>query len=318
MNQHLNGRVVKEQSGFFWVEIDDGTIYRCQLRGRLLEEAQSSDIAAIGDRVQIVIVDETEYTGTIEEVAERETVLSRAVRTSGNRGAGQAEREQVIIANVDQAFMVFAAAHPAPDLKMLDRFLVAGEKAEIEHLTIVVNKIDLEDPSRVQARFTPYAKMGYSILYTSALHGHGIDDLRRHLTGHLSVFSGPSGVGKTSLLNRIQPGLGRAVKAVSQTSAEGVHTTRDSELIKLDDKTYIADTPGIRTLTVWDVEPEELDGYYIDISPHVEACHFSNCTHTEEPKCAVREAVEKGEINRERYKSYRTLRDELEAAYALY
>jgi ribosome biogenesis GTPase len=143
----LEGLVVKDQSGFFWVEAADGSVYRCHLRGRLMEEARSSDIAAIGDRVKISLIDDDheEDKGVIEEVAERTSVLSRAARTEGNRGAGQAEREHVIIANLDQALFVFAAAQPVPNFKMLDRFLAVSEKAEVDSV-IVVNKIDLEDP----------------------------------------------------------------------------------------------------------------------------------------------------------------------------
>ncbi|MBZ0286533.1 MAG: ribosome small subunit-dependent GTPase A, partial [Anaerolineae bacterium] len=203
-----------------------------------MEEAQSSDIAAIGDRVQIAVQDET--TGTIEEVAERTSVLSRAARTEGNRGAGGPEREQVIIANADQAIFVFSAAQPTPNFKMLDRFLVAGEKSGISKLIIIVNKIDLEDPSNVTRLFAPYEAIGYPVLYTCALEGANVERVRDLLADHISVFTGPSGVGKTSLLNAIEPGLGRAVKAVSQYHEEGVHTTRSSELIKLDNGGYIA------------------------------------------------------------------------------
>jgi ribosome biogenesis GTPase len=311
----LDGLVVKDQSGFFWVEVDDHKIYMCRLRGRLMEEAQSSDIAAVGDRVKVQVLEDG--TGTIEEVAERSSVLSRAVRTEGNRGAGQSEREQVIIANADQALFVFAAAQPTPNLKMLDRFLAAGEKSGIEKLMIVVNKIDLEDPSHIAAFFAPYEKMGYPVLYTCALGGKGVDTLRELLKDKISVFTGPSGVGKTSLLNAIQPGLGRAVKAVSEARSEGIHTTRDSELVRLDSGGYLADTPGMRTLTFWDIEPEELDGYFIDIVPYVEKCRFNNCAHIDEPGCAVRKAVEEGTISQSRYKSYLSFRNELEKAYAL-
>ncbi len=313
MTELLEGLVIKDQSGFFWVEVENGQTYVCRLRGKLMEEAQSSDIATIGDRVKFQIVDEE--TGIIEEVEERTSALSRAVRTEGNRGAGQSEREQVIIANADQALFVFAAASPAPNFKTLDRFLVAGEKSEIEKLVLVVNKIDLEDPTDIRASFAIYEQMGYRVLYTCALEGIGVDALRDTLAGNISVFTGPSGVGKTSLLNAIQPGLGRAVKTVGSRD-EGIHTTRDSALIKLDTGGYIADTPGIRTLSLWDVEPEELDAYFIDIAPYVEQCRFGDCTHANEPGCAVRQAVEAGQISRSRYKSYLHLREELEAAYA--
>lgn len=315
MSQLLGGLVVKDQSGFFEVEAEDRHTYTCRLRGRLMEEAHSSDIAAIGDRVKISVQDAN--TGTIEEVLERSSVLSRAARTEGKRGAGASEREQVIIANADQAIFVFAAAEPSPNLKMLDRFLVAGEQSDIDHLIIVVNKIDLEDPTNVAGLFAAYQKMGYEVLYTCAIEGKGVEELRDLLADRISVFTGPSGVGKTSLLNAIQPGLGRAVKAVSGFHAEGVHTTRDSELIKLENGGYIADTPGIRTLTFWDIEPEELDGYFVEIAELVEDCRFNDCTHTDEPGCAVREAVRTGKVAPSRYKNYIGFREELEEAYAI-
>lgn len=330
----LNGLVVKEQSGFFWVEADNpvdapadesGAVYMCRLRGRLLEDAQSSDLVAIGDRVQISVLeqDESGLKGVIEAVEARASVLSRAARTEGNRGAGEAEREHVIIANADQIFFVFAAQHPAPNLRMLDRFLVIGESSGIDHLVIIVNKIDLEDPSIIQATFAPYQKMGYPVLYTSARDCAGIDEVRARLVGRISALTGPSGVGKSSLLNLIQPGLGRSVKQVSGYHQEGVHTTRDSSLIKLagagfTSKSYLADTPGMRQLSLWDIEPEELDGYFVDIAPFICRCKFNNCTHVDEPGCAVRAATKQGEIAVSRYQSYRKLRAELEQAYALY
>lgn len=315
MSQLLDGLVVREQSGFFWVEVADGTVYTCRLRGRLLEEARSTDIAAIGDRVQIEVL--PDGSGAIESVAERVSAFSRAARTEGIRGAGAPEREHVIVANADQALFVFAAARPDPSLKNLDRFLVAGEKSGIDRLVIVVNKNDLADLAQTHQRFAPYEKMGYTVLYTSALDGTGVDALRDLLRGRISVFSGPSGVGKTSLLNAVQPGLGRAVKAVSASRDEGMHTTRDSALIRLDIGGYVADTPGLRTLSFWDIEPEELDAYLPDIAPYVEQCRFGNCAHLDEPGCAVRQAVERGEIAPSRYRSYLAFREELEAAYAL-
>lgn len=311
----VEGLIVKEQSGFFWVETEAHGVVVCRLRGRLMEDAQSADIAAIGDRARISLL--PDGTGAVEAVAPRTSVLSRAVRTEGARGAGQSEREQVIIANADQALCVFAAAQPAPSLRMLDRFLVIGEKSAIERLVIVVNKIDLAERDAAEALFQPYAEMGYTVVYTSALHKIGVDALRDLLHDRISVFTGPSGVGKTSLLNAVQPGLGRIVKDVSRVSQEGMHTTRDSELAKLDGGGYLADTPGLRMLTIWDVEPAELDAYFIDIAPFVPECRFGDCTHRAEPGCAVRGAVKAGKIVRSRYQSYRVLREELEAAYAL-
>ncbi len=321
MSARLSGLIIKEQSGFYWVETEDRATYMCELRGRLKEEAKSSDIAAIGDRA-IISLRREEGTdvlmGLIEELAPRKSVLSRAVRTTGKRGAGQAEREQVVIANADRALFVFSAAQPAPNLKMLDRLLVAGEKSQIPDLLILLNKIDLAYPTDIDEIFSAYELIGYRVIRTSALRGDGIDTLRSVLTDGISVFTGPSGVGKTSLLNRIQPGLGRQVKSVGQHSAEGVHTTRDSALVRLDSGGYLADTPGIRTLTVWDIEPDELDAYYPDIEPYVLDCKFSNCTHTDEPDCAVRRAVEQGEIIQRRYQNYLDLREELRHTYIIY
>ena len=321
MKKPLAGLVVKEQSGFYWVEAADGNTYMCELRGRLKEQAKSSDIAAIGDRVMISLRREEGtgvLMGAIEQLQARRSVLSRALRTSGKRGAGQAEREQVLIANADRALFVFAAAQPKPDLKMLDRLLVAGEKSKIAELVILINKIDLQPPQASRALFAPYERMGYRLLWTSALRGDGIAELRALLQAGIAVFTGPSGVGKTSLLNQIQPGLARSVKSVGRVSEEGVHTTRDSALIRLDSGAYLADTPGIRSLAVWDIEPDELDAYYVDIAPYVLDCKFSNCTHTSEPKCAVRRAVAGGRIDRRRYRNYLELREELRATYVIY
>jgi len=321
LSQQLSGLIVKEQSGFYWVEAEDSATYRCQLRGRLMEEAKSSDIAAIGDRAVISLRSEDgadELTGVIEALAPRKSVLSRAVRTSGKRGAGQAEREQVLIANADRALFVFSAAQPAPDLKILDRLLVAGERSNIAELLIVLNKIDLDYAHELDEIIRTYACIGYPILRTSALLGDGIDSLRSRLVGGISVFTGPSGVGKTSLLNGMQPGLGRQVKDVGRQSEEGVHTTRDSALVRLDCGGYIADTPGIRSLAVWDIEPDELDAYFMDIEPYVLDCKFSNCTHTDEPACAVQRAVKQGHVADWRYKHYLELREELRDTYIVY
>lgn len=321
MAQDLAGLIVKEQSGFYWVEAEDGATYMCELRGRLKDEAQTSDIAAIGDRATIVAWREEgtdALMGAIESLAPRHSVLSRAQRTTGKRGVGQAEREQVLIANADRALFVFAAAQPGPDLDLLDRLLVAGEKSGIADLLIVLNKIDLDFAPEIDQLFAGYQRMGYRVLRTSALLGDGLDELKSALADGISVFTGPSGAGKTSLLNRMQPGLGRRVKAVGRHSEEGVHTTRDSALVRHAGGGYIADTPGIRSINVWDIEPDELDAYYIDIAPHVLDCKFSNCTHTNEPDCAVLQAVSDGAIAARRYRNYLELREELRDTYIIY
>ncbi|MEL6272279.1 MAG: ribosome small subunit-dependent GTPase A [Chloroflexota bacterium] len=322
MSNQLNGLVVREQSGFYWVEVpeENGKIYQTRLRGKLTEEAQSADIAAIGDRVSIQVSEneDLDNIGTIIHVEGRKNVLSRAVRTTGNRGAGAPERQQVLMANADQALFVFAATHPNPNLRMLDRFLITGEASGIDDLYIVVNKIDLVPQDIIENRFADYNAMGYPVLMTSAKDSLGIEPLQEVLAGKISVFTGPSGVGKTSLLNTIQPDLGRTVKEVSQMRKEGVHTTRDSALIKMEQGGYIADTPGIRNLSIWDVQATELDGYFRDMAPYVPDCKFSNCSHRNEPGCAVMRAVMDGHISKRRYKHYLILREELDAALAVY
>ncbi len=321
MTAQLDGRIVRERSGFFRVEAEDSVIYRCQLRGRLKEEAQASDIAAIGDRVTITpLQDEgtSLETGIIEAVHERHSALSRAVRTSGKRGGGQAQREHVLIANLDQAFFVFAVEQPSPNWRMLDRLLVTGESAGIDNLVIVINKIDLTENPALDAQLQPYHDMGYEVLLVSALEANGVQQIKDRLPDKISAFTGPSGVGKSSLLNCLQPGLGREVKSISDFSQEGMHTTRDSALIKLQSGGYIADTPGIRQMHVWDVEPDELDAYFLDIADKVPYCKFNDCTHTAEPGCAVVAAVRNGEIARRRYEHFLELRDELRDTYIVY
>lgn len=316
MSERLTGLVIRTQSGFFTVQTDEGPIV-CQLRGKLKEDYKDSDLVAIGDRVTVERLDiEGDITqGVIVEVAERQRVLSRVAPRSAV-GTSK-EREQVIIANPDQAIFVFSAAQPSPHVRMLDRLLVAAEKAAIPEMRICVNKMDLvaKKPAPTRATFQVYERIGYPVLYVSAKTGQGIAELHDALVGKISVFAGPSGVGKTSLLNAIEPGLGLRVAEVSRATEKGRHTTRYSELIPLAAGGYVADTPGIRAISPWDVEPDELDAYFIEIAPHVANCKFPDCTHTHEPDCAVREAVERGEISEERYDSYLRLREMLEAEY---
>ncbi len=305
-----HGLVIKTHSGFYSVQTDEA-VFICQLRGRLKEQSRKTEICVIGDRVTIDINEDG--TGAIKYVEPRERVLSR-VEPSGYAGTST-EREQIIIANPTQAIFVFAAANPAPHVRLLDRFLVMAEKAAIPSINICANKVDLIGEEAAQALFAPYARIGYPIIYASAQQSMGIELLRERLAGQISVFTGPSGVGKSSLLNSIQPGLGRAVSRVSEATTKGRHTTVNSELIPVVGGGYVADTPGIRSLALWDIEPTELDAYFIEIHPHVVECRFSDCTHTSEPGCGVRAAVERGEISPERYDSYVRMRDELEEQY---
>jgi ribosome biogenesis GTPase / thiamine phosphate phosphatase len=294
----LQGLIASSQSGFYTVETEIGPII-CHLRGRLKKGRRMGDIVAVGDQVQISLVGDEK--GMIEKVEERTRMLSRMAPTP--RG----EYQQIIVANPDQAVFVFACANPEPRLGMLDRFLVIAEKQGIPSL-IVANKVDLVGEEEAREIFGHYEPLGYPVEYTSVKADLGIESLRDRLSGKLSVLAGPSGVGKSSLLNKIQPGLGLAVREVSQTTQKGRHTTVVRQLFPLVGGGYVADTPGLKALGLWDIEAGEIDGYFPELRDLVSECQFSDCTHYHEPGCAVQQAVEQGEIHIERYNSYLRMR----------
>lgn len=302
------GLIIKAQSGFFTVQPDDGgEPVVCRIRGRLKQERQRSDIAAAGDRVTFIV--NPDGTGLIETVADRVSVLSRTRAAGADSRNLDTDREQVLVANPDQVIFVFSVRNPAFSPRKLDRFLVVAEMNNLPAV-ICANKVDLVDPGEAREMFRPYEAIGYPVIHTSTLTGEGIDELREQLRGRISVLAGSSGVGKSSLLNAVQEGLGLRVKQVSDATGKGMHTTRHVELIPLDAGGYVADTPGIRSLALFDLEPEELDAYYREIAPLVAQCQFSDCTHTHEPGCAVRAAVQDGRVSFERYDSYLRLREE--------
>lgn len=298
-DETYRGQVIKAQSGFFSVECD-GEIFRCRIRGRLKQGRKMGDIVAVGDWVQISKVGEGE--GMIEEVEDRRNMIYRMDPRP------QGEYQQIIIANVDQAVFVFSCAEPEPRLRMLDRFLVVAEQEMIPSL-IVANKLDLTGMEKAKEYFERYEKIGYDVLYTSAEDEIGIDRLHDQLMKKLSVLAGPSGAGKTSLMNAIQPGLGLAVREVSTATQKGKHTTVVRKLVPLEDGGYVADTPGLKALDLWDVEPEEVDGYFPELRALVPHCRFSDCTHLHEPGCAVKKALDEGDIHPERYHSYVRMRE---------
>ncbi|MCJ7723650.1 MAG: ribosome small subunit-dependent GTPase A [Anaerolineales bacterium] len=292
------GLIVRAQSGFFIAQTDAGLV-TCQLRGRLKQGRRTGDIAAVGDRVTISL--QSDGTGMIEEIRPR---LHAIVRLDPRpRGVYQ----QVLLANPDQAIFVFSCAKPEPHMRMLDRFLVIASKQDIPAV-IIANKIDLVDLWTARRMFGHYEPLGYQVIYSSAKQGQGLNELRDRLAGKISVLTGPSGVGKSSLLNAIQPGLGLAVSAISATRNKGQHTTNVRQLFPLEVGGYVADTPGWKSLALWDTEPEELDGYFPEIAPLVSKCQYNDCTHLNEPQCAVRAAVDDGKIHPDRYESYIRLR----------
>jgi ribosome biogenesis GTPase len=293
----MQGRVLRAQSGFFWVQTSEG-ILECKLRGRLKKERQHSDIAVIGDEVEVTRTAPGE--GAIEAVAERRSRFSR--QQPGPRGQW---REDVLIANLDQVCIICSCAHPPFNARLLDRFLVVAEYNQIAPV-IVANKIDLVGPEEAAALFGIYEQIGYCVLFASAHTGQGIDELQARLANRISVFAGRSGVGKSSLLNAIQPGLELRTGDVSEAVGKGRHTTVVAELISLEGSSggYVADTPGIRELANWRIPDEELAWCFPDLRPFLGMCEFNDCSHMQEPGCAVREAVEQGEVAAERYDSY--------------
>lgn len=306
--EQREGLVIKALSGFYTVRTPQGDIVS-HLAGRLKQQWQSTDIATVGDRVMIHL--EEDGTGIIQDVLERQTALARARPSAGNRQLSS-DRQQVLVANLDQVFFVLAAKTPSPNTRKLDRFLVVAEWNEIEAI-IVVNKIDLVQQAKMEKKFAVYEEIGYTVIYTSAKEGIGIEAVQQLLPNKISVFTGSSGVGKSSLLNAVQPGLGLMVSAVSQATGKGMHTTRHAEMFPVEGGGYVADTPGIRGLALFDIEPTEIDAYFREIAPLVPHCQFSDCTHRHEPKCAVRTAVKEGLVSEARYDSYLRLRQEHES-----
>ena len=292
----LHGLIIKAQSGFFTVETGQGLIV-CQLRGKLKQGRALGDIAAVGDKVWITVL--LDGSGVIEEVEERKRAIVRLDPRP------QGEYQQILLANPDQAIFVFACAHPDPRLKMLDRYLVIAEKQRVPAL-IVANKIDLvDDPKNI---FGLYESIGYRVLYTSTKLKVGLEEFKDILTSRISALAGPSGVGKSTLLNAIQPGLGLAVNEISTAMNKGKHTTVTRQLFPVEGGGYVGDTPGWKSLALWDTEPEELDAYFPELRDLVPHCQFSDCTHIHEPGCAVLAALKEGKIHPERYESYLRLR----------
>jgi ribosome biogenesis GTPase / thiamine phosphate phosphatase len=300
--KELSGVVLKGTGGVWHVRAETGETHEASLRGRLKQEREESRKLAVGDRVVLEIDQRGEH-WAIAEILPRHSQLAR--RAPGGQG------ERIVAANVDQVVVVFAAAKPEPHRRMLDRFLVIAEANSLQS-RVVINKIELVDREAVERGFADYAAAGYPVHFTSVKQRIGLDNLHDQLAGKTSVLTGPSGVGKSSLMNSMYPGLDLRVGEISESVNKGQHTTVGALLHPLPDAGYVVDTPGLREVGMWGLLSEHLDECFREFRPHIPECKFGNCTHRVEPGCAVRRAVDNGSISAERYDSYLRLREEIE------
>jgi ribosome biogenesis GTPase len=291
--------VVMQGTGGVWeVRLASGATVPAALRGRLKHAARGALKLAVGDRVTITWEPGEPGAWYITEIHGRRSQLARRSPTGGHG-------ERVIVANVDQVLVVFAIANPEPHPRMLDRFLAIAEANGIA-ARIVVNKVDLASEAAVRERFAPHVAAGYPLHCTSAKDGTGLHELGAQLAGRTSVLTGPSGVGKSSLMNALFPGLDLRTAAISESVNKGRHTTVGAMLHPLPGGGFIADTPGLREVGLWGIEPSELAHCFPEFRPLVGQCRFADCAHLAEPGCAVRER------GGARYESYVKLREELE------
>ena len=312
----IRGRVLRVHGLASVVETDDGRVFRCAVR-RLLKSLATDErsVVTTGDVVWILPTgtgvrkaespaeSDAEPTadsaaapvheGVIERVEPRHGVLTRASR----------RREHVLVANVDQLVIVMSLVEPDLKPHLIDRYLAVAQQGGLNPV-LCLNKSDLADAVELQPLIGLYAQLGIPVFLCSARTGFGIERLREHLHGRSTVFSGQSGVGKSSLLNAIQPDLALAVKSVSEVNQKGRHTTTYSQLIKLNFGGWVVDTPGVRQLQLWSARPEEMEGFFPEFRPFVPLCTFPDCTHTHETRCAVKDAVARRYITSRRYHSY--------------
>lgn len=285
----MQGKIIKGIAGFYYVETKTG-IYECRAKGIFRKEKKKP---LVGDNVTIEVLDDENKVGNLIQILPRQNALVRPA-----------------VANVDQALVIFAVKDPKPNFSLLDRFLIEMERQDIP-TRICINKKDLASDEELQLLCETYRNCGYTVIAVSAALEDGIDTLEELLAGKTTVVAGPSGVGKSSLTNLLQKDVQMETGEISKKLGRGKHTTRHSQLISLDDDTYLMDTPGFTSLYVEGLEKEELRYYFIEFDDYEGQCRFQGCVHVHEPGCAVKEALEQGKISKIRYESYKELYEEL-------
>ena len=284
------GKIIKGIAGFYYVHVEACGIYECKAKGNFRNKKIKP---LVGDNVRIEIIDEENFKGNIEEILERKNELIRPAA-----------------ANIDQALVVFAAAKPSPHFNLLDRFLVMMQTKEIP-VILCFNKEDIASEEKLSELAEIYEKCGCQLIFVSAKEEKNIETLRRMLEGKTTAIAGPSGVGKSSIINLLNPKANMETGSISRKIERGKHTTRHSELFMIGEDSYIMDTPGFSSLYVNDFEKEELKYYFPEFELYEGQCRFNGCDHIHEPGCAVKEAVEKGKIHAVRYEDYKELYEEL-------
>ena len=286
----MQGKIIKGIAGFYYVHVVESGLYECKAKGIFRKEKMKP---LVGDIVEIDILDETEKKGNITEIIERKNELIRPA-----------------VANIDQALVVFAVTKPKPHFNLLDRFLIMMESKDIP-VVLCFNKKDIATEPEIQELKDIYEKCGYQIVFTSALEEENTEELKDLLHGKTTAIAGPSGVGKSSLINIFQPNANMETGSISEKIERGKHTTRHSELIWIEDNTYIMDTPGFSSLYTNDFEKEELKYYFTEFSEYEGQCRFLGCDHIHEPGCAVKQALDEGKIHPVRYANYLEMYNEL-------
>ena len=288
----MQGKIIKGIAGFYYVHNGEH-IYECKAKGVFRKDNMKP---LVGDDCIIEVIDEEKKLGNICEILERKNSLIRPN-----------------VANVDQALVIFALVKPEPNFNLLDRFLILMKQNDIPCI-IAFNKTDLADEETLERVRQIYKDSGHQLIFTCAKKNEGIEDVKRALKGKTTTVAGPSGVGKSTLINLIQDNRKMETGDISEKIERGKHTTRHSELIALDDNSYIFDTPGFSSLSLFDISKEELAGFYPEFAPYEQGCRFDNCIHRNEPVCGVKQAVDDGLISRVRYENYLLLLSECENA----